>query len=121
MRVDDYLNQTVWAKLAPSKIHGVGVFAIRDIPKGQKIFARCDPNTQAIKLDSFDRLLPEIAELIDQRWFLARKGETFQSPNNDARLISFMNHSDTPNYDKYNDVVLVDIKKGIEITENYVV
>lgn len=32
-----YLNKTVWCKLGPSKIHGVGVFAIRDILKGQKL------------------------------------------------------------------------------------
>ena len=57
--------------------------------------------------------------LLEQRWCLALKGEVFQSPNNDARLISFMNHSDTPNYDKVNDTALRDLKEGEEVTENY--
>ena len=31
------INSEVWATLASSTIHGVGVFAIRDIPKGTKL------------------------------------------------------------------------------------
>lgn len=32
------ISQTVYCQLKPSKYHGVGVFAIRDIPKGTKPF-----------------------------------------------------------------------------------
>jgi hypothetical protein len=34
----DYLKNNVNVKLSPSKIHGVGIFAIRDIEVGEKIF-----------------------------------------------------------------------------------
>ena len=57
------LNRTVWATIAPSKIHGIGVHAIRDIPKGQpytdyfintldkpKLFNEEDLNTNIIIL-----------------------------------------------------------------------
>ncbi|KAJ9449611.1 hypothetical protein DIPPA_05150 [Diplonema papillatum] len=32
-----HLAQDVWARIGPSPLHGVGVFAIRDVPKGQVI------------------------------------------------------------------------------------
>lgn len=113
------LNETVKCKLAPSKIHGIGVFAIRDIKQGERMFCRGMPNTRWYKLESLEGLIPEVKKLIRQRWALAEEGQPFQSPNDDARLISFMNHSDTPNYDKYNDTALEDIKKGEEVLEDY--
>ena len=36
--VVDNLAQDVWVRLAPSRIHGVGVVALRDIPKGIDLF-----------------------------------------------------------------------------------
>ncbi len=33
-------HESVYARLQPSEIHGIGVFAIRPIPKGTSIFAR---------------------------------------------------------------------------------
>lgn len=113
-----HLNETVWCTLAPSPIHGIGVFALRDIPKGQKLYCLGTPNQQLLQLNSTDGLAPEILTVIKQRWPLYLEG-TFQSPNDDARLISFMNHSDTPNYNKHNDTALTDITKGDEITEDY--
>lgn len=112
------LNKQVKCKLAPSKIHGVGVFAIRDIRKGEKMYCKGSPNAKKYQGD-ISVLRPEIRELILQRWTTADKDFPFLSPNDDARLISFMNHSDTPNYDKYNDIALKEIKRGEEITEKY--
>lgn len=111
------LNDTVWATLAPSKVHGIGVFAIRDIPKGQKIYAigRSNEWLEGVPND----LHPAILKIIKQRWPLALKGQPFQSPNDDVRLTSFLNHSNTPNYDKHTDCALVDIKEGEEIFEDY--
>ena len=37
MKTSQILNSSVWATIKPSKLHGVGVFAIRDIPKGTVI------------------------------------------------------------------------------------
>lgn len=115
----NHLNETVWCTLAPSPIHGIGVFAIRDIPKGQKLYCRIPSETSPISLSTFEGLHPEILTMIKQRWPLALKGDYFHSPNDSAKLILFMNHSDTPNYDDYTDTALFDIKRGEEITENY--
>lgn len=111
------LNNMVWCSLAPSPIHGIGVFAIRDIPKGTLI--GCRRMGKQWFSGNLDVLIPEIRTIVLQRWPLAEKGEPFVCPNDDARLLSFMNHSSNPNYDKYTDTVLRDIDKGEEITENY--
>lgn len=115
----EHLNNTVWATIKPSKIHGVGVFAIRDIPKDTQIWAKKHLNIKTLQTDSFKGLHQAILELIKQRWPLALNGDSFISPNDDVRLLSFMNHSDSPNYDPYTDKVLCDIMEGEEITEDY--
>lgn len=115
----NHLNNTVYCKLAPSKIHGIGVFAIRDIPKGTQIWAKKHTNTETISLESTEGLHPAILEIIKQRWILAFQGDKFFSPNDDARLLSFMNHSNEPNYDPITDKVIKDIKEGEEILEDY--
>ena len=111
------LNGSVKATLGPSKIHGIGVFAIRDIKKNERVY--CDQLPKLFKLpySQLNKLFPEIREIIIGRWPSIINGSKFISP--DARLISFMNHSDTPNYFQVSDTARCDIKKGEEITENY--
>lgn len=116
----DYLNYTVKCRLAPSKIHGVGVFAIRDIKKGEMM--HCSDGPEGLKYnipyDQLDKLRPEIYDLLMDRWrVLIKEGNPFQSPNDDANMVSFMNNSKDANY--RHDVALRDIKKGEEVTENY--
>lgn len=115
----DHLNATVWAALGVSKIHGVGVVAIRDIPKGTQVWTKRHMQARPLKLNSFEGLHPFILELIKQRWPLALSGDSFFSPNDDARLLSFMNHSSDPNYDPVTDTVLRDVLEGEELTEDY--
>lgn len=120
-----YLINTVKCRLAPSQIHGVGVIAIRDIKKGDKLFCvlTTKPNFFTISYNNLKKHLkdtfPEILQLILDRWPNVVNGQPFLSPNYDARLISFMNHSDTPNYDPHTDTALQDIKAGDEVFENY--
>lgn len=114
----EHLNNTVKCTLAPSAVHGIGVFAIRDIRKGERLY--CVPEKPVrYQLKSLDGLREEIRELIIQRWPRAVHQEPFLSPNNDARLVSFMNHSDEPNYDPKTDLALRDIAQGEEILEDY--
>ena len=112
------LNDEVWCTLAPSPIDGVGVFAIRDIPKGQKMYCEVKGDIMSYHPKELENLLPEIKEIVMQRYPIAETAGFF-SPNDDVRLLSFMNHSKKPNYDKFNDVALRDIKKGEEIVEYY--
>jgi len=119
----EYLNNTVWATLGPSKIHGIGVIAIRDIPKGTKITDHSVGNMNndfvCVKLDDFKKIHYEIRKLILDRTIFQEDAEmlVFPSPNSEQTLRSFMNHSGSPNSD--GEFTLCDIKKGDEITEDY--
>ncbi len=120
----NYLNKTVWARLAPSKIHGIGVFAIRAIPKGIKITDHSVHNIRdarpfKIKMDDFDKIHLSIRELILDHWTFRQDQDVFVifSPNAEVCLQSFMNHSDDPNTDGEHSIR--DIAEGEEITEDY--
>ena len=120
----DELCRTVKCKLASSEIHGVGVVAIRDIKKGEPMYVRPDGPLRWYtlpygSLSKFDRVYPEIKQLILDRWPSVINGSSFLSPNNELRLVSFVNHSYEPNYDPAGDVALRDIVKGEEIFEDY--
>jgi len=111
------LNDLARIKLAPSPIDGVGVFAISKLNKGEHIYADAIPNLLDIPFDKFDQLRPEVAELILGQYPLIASGSHFLYPH--TRMLAYMNHSDTPNYDGVNDKTLRKIKEGEEITEDY--
>src|SRR3990167_11350043 len=112
----EQINETVLAIIAPSSIHGVGVFALRDIKKGQKLHLRWIP--MGFIQTTFSKLLPDIRKIIEGRWPPVRDGYPFIHPHEDANLLSFMNHSKDCNYDDKNDIALRDIPKGSEILED---
>ena len=64
----DRLNEFVKARLAPSKIAGVGVFAIRDISKGQKMWFDVFAQIYPLPYSHFSKLFPEVRELLLERW-----------------------------------------------------
>ncbi len=115
------LNNEVKCTLAPSTIDGIGVFALRNIQRGERCY--CVPNLipkfYNIPFASLNKLFPEVKELVLQRWASVVNGSIFQSPNDDAGLLFFMNHSDNPNYDVVSDTALRDIQRGEEILEDY--
>ena len=113
----NFLNSAVKVKLAPSKIHGIGVFAIRDIPKGTRLYANIIPQVFHIPYGSIKKLFPEIREQILERWPNIINGSSFAWP--DTKIDAFMNHADDYNYDGVLDCVIRDVKKGEEITEDY--
>ena len=121
----EYLNGSVWVKLAPSNIHGVGVFAIRDIPKDTLItdnsrHDRYPAYVYELKQHDFKKLIKPIRDLILDRTMFSAAVYLMQfiSPNSECYLQDFCNHSDTPNVDT-DFVSLRDIKEGEEILENY--
>ena len=111
------INTLVRTRIAPSGIHGVGVFALNDIAKGTKLYADMFPQAYKIPFRDFDLLKPEIRDLIMERWPQVVNGSAFMYP--DSRIQTFMNHSEDPNYNAFDDVMLKDVKQGEEITENY--
>jgi SET domain-containing protein len=119
MNTPQYLNNTVWCRLAPSPIHGVGVVAIRDISKGQILYTFDHHMVFDVDEEDFMKILPEIRALILDK-IINAEGATryrFFSPNDEQIIQSFMNHSSDANSDGH--IALRDIKKGEEITEDY--
>ena len=111
------INATVLATIKPSPIHGVGVFAVQDIKKGAKMYIKW--SRMGFLQTTLSKLKPEVRKIIEQRWPPVIDGYPFIHPHEDANHISFMNHSNDPNYDDKNDVALKDIPKGTEILESY--
>lgn len=111
------LNDIVKIKLAPSPIHGVGVFAMRDIKKGEKIYADIIPHQFDLPYAKFKKLDKDIREIILGHFPLVVKGSHFLYPV--TKFTAYLNHSDTPNYDAKEDKILKGVKAGEEITEDY--
>jgi hypothetical protein len=111
------LNDIVKVKIGPSKIHGVGLFAMRDIKKGEVLNLNAVFHAFDVPYKDFKKLRPEVSQLLLERWPLVTKGSHFYYP--DTQMSAYMNHSETPNYDGKTDKTLKKIKKGEEITEDY--
>jgi len=117
----------VYCRLGVTK-HGVGVIAIRDIPKGTDVFKQSDPHGDVLQipeqeLEGFDA--PEEAkELV--RDFCALQDGVYFVPNYGMDAITkfyFLNHSRKPNMhtpDKGETFITMrDIKAGEELTADY--
>lgn len=111
------LNSIVKLRIAPSNVHGVGVFATRDINKGDALYSTMFPKVFKIPFGSFSKLFPEVKQLILERNPLVAGGEAFMWP--DAFAQAYMNHSDKPNVDAILDIALQDIPKNTELFEDY--
>ena len=112
------LIKWVNVRIAPSDIHGVGIFALKDIPEGTKLYMDIMPEIFKLPYKKLLNNSPAyIHDIILERWPLIKKGSPFVYP--DARYVAYCNHSDNPNFDAKNDVTLTDIKEGEEVTENY--
>ena len=111
------LNSRIKATVGVSKIHGVGVIAIRKISKGEMVYANALPKIYRIPFGSIGKLFPEVRKIILDRWpSIVNEGVVVA---HDVRLVSLMNHSVSPNYNPETDTALRDINVGEEITENY--
>lgn len=111
------VNDVAKTRLAPSEVHGVGVFAIRDIKKGERIYADAMPVMLDIPYREFKNIHPEIVQLIKERFPRVVDGSHFMCP--DTLVQMYMNHKDIPNYSNQTDKALRKIKIGEEIFEDY--
>lgn len=126
----ELLNELIhhsYVKLRPSAVAGIGVFALRPIPKGcREMFSKPNPSDQwqllthqeVENLPAHARLLVENYCLFDeQHYYVPQQG--FKSL--DVSL--FLNHSDTPNVQSIDDgnyfEALRDIMEGEELFIDY--
>lgn len=110
------LDEITKVKVAPSTIHGVGLIAMRDIKKGEKLYTDALPQIFDVPFKMFKKLRPDVRDYILGRWPNIANGSHFLS---DGMLAVYLNHSETPNYDGKKDEALQNIKQGEEVTENY--
>lgn len=111
------LKDIIKVRIAPSPIHGVGVFAMRDLKVGEKMELDAIPHMFDIPYSKLGELDKEQRELILSHWPNIITGSHFLYPV--TKMTAFLNHSEQPNYDAKADKILKDVKKGEELTEDY--
>lgn len=111
------LREIVKIKLAPSEIDGVGVFAMRDLKKGEKLYTDIVPHQFDLPYSKVKKLPKDIRDILLGQFPLITEGSHFLYPV--TKMSGYLNHSDTPNYDAVEDKTLRKIKAGEEITEDY--
>ncbi len=108
-------------KLAPSKVHGIGVFAIRDILKDTVVMAFSYRNFPCVEIHK-DRLkkelMPEVYKQIVKNW--SETPTTVLVPlnvNQQLHYVNFLNHSENSNVQYLEEKYLAkrNILKGEEI------
>lgn len=118
--------KNTYCRLQPSKIEGVGVFAIRDIPKGKSPFLGTKKQAwHKFHISELKKLGKEILSLIDSFFVIHKNGVVYISDSclNGMDISYFLNDSKKPNIktidDGANFVTLRKIKKGEELTVAY--
>jgi len=129
------LNGVTYTRIGRSKIHGVGVIAIRDIPEGTLPFRYVKnpiniyhEKTSKIHKDDLTQAPPYLKKLVKDFFFPDEKGyyEVPADGFNSLDISFYMNHSLTPNVDFVDNgttflefVTNRKIKKGEELVINY--
>tara|TARA_Y100000310_G_C20575224_1_gene760065 strand:- start:27 stop:563 length:537 start_codon:yes stop_codon:yes gene_type:complete len=131
------LREEVLCRIGPSEIHGVGVFAIKDIPKGAELFKTSnklmssDHDIIDLSEEELTDLDDEVVTIIKSNFVKSHLG-SYSLPKggpNELFWGYFINHSSVPNLsfkideeDKQGFVKFVanrEIKRGEELTEDY--
>jgi len=118
------IKNTVYCRLKPSNIEGVGVFAIRAIPKGIDPFVGCEIYGHKLVHKSRIKKLPRnLAKYIVDMCVCENDHYTVPNAGLNALDISFyINHSKTPNMETSDGcyfITLRAIKEGEELTIDY--
>ncbi len=119
------LSSETFVALKPSTVHGIGVFAITDIPKGcRAIFSRNEGNWIRLPIHEVEKLPVHSRSLVetyclydDEDYFVPDYGFKIMD------LVNYLNHSSAPNIISVNDgeyfEAIVDISAGSELFVDY--
>jgi hypothetical protein len=114
----------IYCRVKPSSIDGgVGVFAVRKIPKGVNPFVGAPEETNIPltleEVASFDLTVQRLAK----DFCIFKDGMYWSSPRglNNLDIVFYINHSDTPNLELRGKEFFAakDIEAGEELTDNY--
>jgi len=118
--------KNTYCRIGISKIQGIGVLAIRDIPKDTDPFRGIKKqNWYKLKTSDFKNFDKEIFKMIDDFFVVEKNGKVLIPEHglNGMDISFFLNHSKKPNLktiDKgFNFLTLRKIKKGEELAVSY--
>ena len=119
------LSQETYVTLKPSAVHGIGVFAIANIPKGcRNLFSQNVGNWIKLPIADVEKL-PEHSRSLIETYCLYDE-EHYFVPDYGFKvmdLVNYLNHSSSPNVASVNDgeyfETLTDIPAGTELMINY--
>jgi hypothetical protein len=123
-----HLTYNIKTKIGVSDIDGVGVFAIRDIKKGEDVFPiwEYDSGIYLIPNDRLNEIPSEVFELLDMYFINEECGykviRLFKGFNFTFHGFSYCNSAYQTKYAKNisdDGIALMDIKAGEEILESY--
>ena len=128
MTKDELLNELsaeTYVAIKPSAIHGIGVFAIADIPKGcRDLFSKNVGNWIKLPIADVEKLPGHSRSLIET--YCLYDEENYFVPDYGFKvmdLVNYLNHSSAPNIVSVNDgeyfEAIVDIPAGNELLINY--
>ncbi len=119
------LAASTYVMIKPSPLHGIGVFAIRDIPKGTKnIFSKGVGDWIKVSKEEVDALPQHSKDLIENHCLFDE--DFYFIPDYGFKLVDlviYLNHSETPNVISLNDgeefEAIRDIAIGEELLLDY--
>ncbi len=122
------LENNIYCRLKVSSIQGIGIFAIRDIPKGVNPFLGFRETTYIeIPIEEVilnKRIPSEVKELITDL-YVVQDGKISLPDHglNEVDISYFLNHSNSPNMEAIEEgsafIAKRDIKNGEELTSDY--
>jgi SET domain-containing protein len=119
------LHHHTFAMLKPSSLHGIGVFAVTAIKKGeQKIFSSHEAEWIEVSKEEVDALPPHAKDLVENHCLF---NEThYYIPEYGFKVFDlavYLNHSEQPNLISINDgeffEAICDIEAGEELLIDY--
>jgi SET domain-containing protein len=119
------LANSTYVMIKPSPLHGIGVFAIRDIPKGtSNIFSKGVGDWIKVSKEEVEALPQHSKDLIENHCLFDE--DFYFIPDYGFKLVDlviYLNHSETPNVISLNDgeefQAIRDIAIGEELLVDY--
>jgi SET domain-containing protein len=119
------LHHDTYVMIQPSKVHGIGVFAIRDIPKGTKdLFSKGFGDWIKVSKEEVEQMPKHSKDLIENHCLFDE--DHYYVPEYGFKMVDlviYLNHSETPNVISVNEgeyfEAIRDIKEGEELFVDY--
>ena len=119
------LQQDTYVMIKPSPLHGIGVFAIRDIPKGTRdLFSQGVGEWIKLTIAEVEALPKHSRDLVENHCLFDE--DHYFVPDYGFKLVDlvvYLNHSDTPNVISINEgeyfEAIKDIAAGEELLLDY--